>query len=729
MKQVKTLVWMLAEFLVSDELRIWLRLGAKPLAVCVALAGALWLGVWLMPHTAHAETNTLACPVGMEDSGGLCYVPCKDGYIGISSTCWQKCKDGQVDDGAFCRTPGQVFAKASYGRTAGTPLVCAASQQSQGGLCYPRCIPGYYGVGPVCWQYCRAGYADHGASCYRSIFDFYFKASYGRGAGGAVSACPAGTEQSGSLCYPRCVAGYSGAGPVCYQICPAGTKDDGALCRKDAVTVAKDSFGRGVGQVLNSVPEAHDETVRTPKDTPVHLNFPIDDLNDMITAVIYLQNPAHGEIGENIYTPAPGFEGVDSILWKVTDGKNESNVAIATILVGSVGTNSAPVAIDRTVAVVEDTPITITVSCTDAENDLLLYQLLEKPLHGEYRWLPPNQVVYTPSLSFAGTDQFTFRSYDGRDVSNVSVVTLQVAPVNDAPVAFSQTITMTRNSNSGTLLQAIDPEGDEITYTVVTSPTHGELTGAVPNLLYVPAKDFVGTDGLVFRASDGHGAAQEAAITINVIPQNSAPAVQSQVLTTTEETALTIDLQADDADEDDLVFTLVVSPTHGSLAGDGAAWVYTPEAGFLGEDGFTFLTDDGQLTTDGSVTIQVVLGPAEANVMGFVYNDANRNGQPDAGETGAGGLRVKLVPVPSANATAMGSQAGDLEVRTNAAGAWRIERVPLGQYTLEISSASGVTLAEPYTAPLQVDTRGFVAGPIAGVTVTQRSVYLPGLAK
>lgn len=733
MRQIGTLLWMVAEFLVSEELRIWLRFGAKPLAVCAAMVGALWLGVWLMPHTAHAETNTLACPVGTEDSGGLCYVPCKAGYVGISSTCWEKCKDGQVDDGAFCRTPGQVFAKASYGRTAGTPLVCAANQESQGGLCYPRCIPGYYGVGPICWQYCRGGYADHGASCYRNFFDWYFKASYGRGAGGALSACPAGTERNGSLCYPHCIAGYSGAGPVCYQVCPADYKDDGAVCRKDVVSVPKDSYGRGAGLVLNDVPQAEDETVRTPKDTPAHLAYSFSDLNNDPTQLIIIQEPEHGTESNNTYTPVPGFEGVDSILWKVTDGKNESTVAITTILVGSVGANSAPVAIDRTVQVDEDTPIIITINCTDAENDPLLYQLLQKPQHGEYRWLPPNQVVYTPTLNFVGTDQLTFRSYDGRDVSNVSAVTLQVAAVNDAPLALPQTITTTRNSNAGILLQAVDPEVDGITYTVVTSPTHGELSGAAPDLLYIPAKEFVGTDGLVFEASDAQGAALQAAVTINVLAQNSAPTALSQVLTTTEETALTIDLQADDLDGDDLVFTLVTSPTHGSLAGDGAAWVYTPEAGFAGEDGFAFRASDGQLDTDGSVTIQVVPGPAEANVAGFVYDDANRNGQPDAGESGAGGVRVTLTPVLAANAMPLDRlaaiSAGGLQVKTDASGTWRIESVPLGQYTLEITSASGVTLAGPYMSPLEVGKRGFVAGPIAGVTVTQRSVYLPRLAK
>lgn len=69
----------------------------------------------------------------------------------------------------------------------------------------------------------------------------------------------------------------------------------------------------------------------------------------------------------------------------------------------------APVALDRTLTVTEETPITLDVLCTDSDNDDVFYQLLEKPKHGAYEWIPPNTVIYTPTVDFVGTDSFTFR--------------------------------------------------------------------------------------------------------------------------------------------------------------------------------------------------------------------------------------------------------------------------------------------------------------------------------
>jgi len=147
------------------------------------------------------------CPQGMQEDAGLCYVPCKDGYSGVGPVCWQNCPPGYVDTGAFCQpesvwgdnsacppadkcgliykssqgcvkcpagmdadgcicsTPGSLFAKDSYGRGVGTPLVCAPNLEYDAGLCYPPCAPDANGVGPVCWSQCQQGNFTCGAIC------------------------------------------------------------------------------------------------------------------------------------------------------------------------------------------------------------------------------------------------------------------------------------------------------------------------------------------------------------------------------------------------------------------------------------------------------------------------------------------------------------------------------------------------------------------------------------
>ncbi len=728
MKRIGYWGWLFVEFLLSQECRIWLRLALKPVAVLATLAVFLWLGAWfdtqIAGHLAYAESTevqTLACPTNLEQSGALCYPKCEDGFYGDGPICVKRCPAGYTDDIAFCRKDAHIFAKASYGRGGGSPLTCAANQEGQGGLCYPRCIASHYGAGPVCWQRCPAGYVDDGAFCRRPFpLHIFAKNSYGRGAGGPVSACAPGMERNGALCYPKCAAGFYGAGPVCFRFCPSGYKDDGALCRKDVIVIAKETYGRGAGVVMNTVPEALDATFRTAKNTPVNLSFEHNDFDDdqsLPTTIV--QQPSHGRYDGERYIPNLDFEGEDRILWKVNDGKNDSNVAILTILVGNVGANVAPVAVDRAVTVTEDTPITLTVTCTDGDNDDLFYQLLTPPQQGAYQWLPPNTVIYTPTVDFVGSDAFTFRSHDGQDFSNVSTITLTVAAVNDAPVALAQTISTTRNSNAAVTLAGTDVESDTISYTLVTSPTHGSLSGEIPNLLYTPQPNFVGEDSFQFRASDPQDAATVATINITVLPTNIAPVAENLILSTTQESAVAVNLTASDADGDGLTYRIVSTPTNGTLSGEGADWIYTPNANFTGVESFTFTANDGQVDAPvATVTITVVAGPNEASVGGLVFEDRNGNGQPDGDDLGVAGLLVTLTP-------ATGRVELALSTTTETGGGWRIDNVPFGQYTVKVTAGNGVQIEQPVETRLTVGQRGLQQMQPGAVKVTGRALYLP----
>ena len=231
-----------------------------------------------------------ACPNDGEYDAGLCYKPCRAGYHGLGPMCWKNCPPDMLDDGATCRAPIHTIVKKSQGRGVGTPMGCAANEELNGALCYPRCNTGYKGVGPVCWQSCRDGYHDDGATCRKDahIFgsdnskcpwydkcglvtakgcskcpadyhndgctcrrnvDIYAKKSYGRGVGSVLHTCDANEDKSGALCYPKCPAGYSSVGPVCWEKCPTDHRDDGAFCTKGGQITASPGYGRGVGTI------------------------------------------------------------------------------------------------------------------------------------------------------------------------------------------------------------------------------------------------------------------------------------------------------------------------------------------------------------------------------------------------------------------------------------------------------------------------------------------------
>ncbi|MFL6158049.1 MAG: Ig-like domain-containing protein, partial [Marmoricola sp.] len=87
---------------------------------------------------------------------------------------------------------------------------------------------------------------------------------------------------------------------------------------------------------------------------------------------------------------------------------------------------------------------------------------------------------------------------------------------NAAPVAADSTRTVPGGQSSGLVLSASDPDGDALTYDVVTAPAHGSLAGTAPDLTYTPAAGYTGPDSLAYSVSDGNGGSTSATVAITV---------------------------------------------------------------------------------------------------------------------------------------------------------------------------------------------------------------------
>jgi polygalacturonase len=155
----------------------------------------------------------------------------------------------------------------------------------------------------------------------------------------------------------------------------------------------------------------------------------------------------------------------------------------------------APVANGQSVKVSYNTPASITLSATG--NGTLTYSVVAAPAHGTLSGIAPN-LIYTPNSSYAGTDSFTFKANNGTD-SNVATVNITVA--NAAPVANSQSVTVTYNTAKQISLSVIG--SGTLTYSVVVGPSHGTLSGTAPNLTYTPVSGYAGTDSFTFKANNG----------------------------------------------------------------------------------------------------------------------------------------------------------------------------------------------------------------------------------
>lgn len=89
------------------------------------------------------------------------------------------------------------------------------------------------------------------------------------------------------------------------------------------------------------------------------------------------------------------------------------------------------------------------------------------------------------------------------------------------PVASSQTFATRRKMPVNISLNALSPSGHALTYTLVSGPVHGSLSGTFPNLTYTPEANYVGNDSLAFEANDGTGKSNKASVRIAVQPRST----------------------------------------------------------------------------------------------------------------------------------------------------------------------------------------------------------------
>ncbi|MES2707799.1 MAG: lamin tail domain-containing protein [Verrucomicrobiota bacterium] len=151
----------------------------------------------------------------------------------------------------------------------------------------------------------------------------------------------------------------------------------------------------------------------------------------------------------------------------------------------------------------------------------LTYAISRPPAHGQLTGTPPN-VTYRPDPGYLGLDNFAFTATDGSTVSSPGGVSITVTP--DVPAAADAGVSTGFNQPAVITLSATDPDGEVLTYSIVTQPVSGTLSGAGGTWTYTPNAGFSGADSFTFKASDGTFSSNTATVRIAVNAAPSAPA-------------------------------------------------------------------------------------------------------------------------------------------------------------------------------------------------------------
>ena len=365
---------------------------------------------------------------------------------------------------------------------------------------------------------------------------------------------------------------------------------------------------------INDAPVVSAASETTDEDVPVSGTLSGSDVDgDAITYALVGAGSANGGTvtvatgGAFTYTPAADFHGTDTFEVIANDGVADSAGVTITVTVAPI--NDAPVASDLSVQGTEGSGATGSVAATDADGDALTHTVVSQPTQGTLSLdASTGMFTYTPTdADFNGSDTFTFVANDGQVDSNTATVTIDIAAVNDDPVAIDTSITIDEDTVGTGSVSGTDTDGDTLEYLLGQDPSNGSaVVERDGSFTYTPDPDFHGTDVFTFRVSDGQTFG-EGTVTVTVTPVEDAPIF----IAPTPEGAVggvagmevRFEVAASDADGDDVVLSVQNLPERATFTGDVFTW--TPTESDMGDTMLVLSATDGttEITRDLTVTV------------------------------------------------------------------------------------------------------------------------------
>ena len=350
---------------------------------------------------------------------------------------------------------------------------------------------------------------------------------------------------------------------------------------------------------------------------------------------------AHGSVAMNpdgsfVYTPEADFYGRDSFTYTIDNGQGATATATVTMTVNSV--NDLPVATPNVATTTEDTPVVLNAAdllagAYDPEGDSLSLHGVGNATHGTALIDADGNIVFTPEANFSGEASFEYSVSDGNGGLASSVVTVSVTAVNDAPVAADDAFSVGEDaalllSTADLLGNDGDPDGDALSVVSVQNAVNGSVgVEADGRIRFTPDADFHGTAGFDYTITDGSGLVSTAHADVTVAAVNDLPLAGADMFVAQEDSALVIrpaQLLGNDSDIDGDILQVhsVSDASHGSVMIDGAGnVVFTAEANFYGEAGFSYTIDDGNGGYATATAVVNVLGVNDAPVaVGEQFN-------------------------------------------------------------------------------------------------------------
>jgi len=278
-----------------------------------------------------------------------------------------------------------------------------------------------------------------------------------------------------------------------------------------------------------------------------------------------------------------------------------------------------------------------------------------------FDWYVPG-TKHTPFIAFNGlSDTFSEGVVGGGGGGGTPP-----PPINHAPTITSTPITTTTLGVEYTYdVDATDPDGDILTFSLITKPTDMTIDPSTGLIRWIPTlRD---TYPVVVEVSDG-SLTDTQSFTISVVDQP--PVIISTPITTAKVgVEYSYDVDAVDPDGDTIYYYLVVSPTGMNIDENTGLISWTPTAAHIGDNAVVVEVSDLELSVTQGFTIVI-----PGSLCGTVIS-----------EPGGPPVEGSLVEVKDSNGTTIGT------TTTDAQGRFGIANLDDGTYDIIVTQSGRAT--------------------------------------
>jgi hypothetical protein len=456
--------------------------------------------------------------------------------------------------------------------------------------------------------------------------------------------------------------------------------DPGLIDITEAIPVLACSAAGG-GGTLNSPPVAVNDVQTATAGTPLTISVLGNDSDPngdtiAVTSVGVVTPAGAGSASITpdstgiIFTAAAGFTGDATFTYTIIDAPGATASASVTVTVTAAAPlNDPPVAGNDLGSTNEDTPVTLSVLANDTDTNpvdaanltvISVTQGANGTVAINNLGAVNNTVSYTPNANFNGNDSFSYTVSDPVGGTATATVTITVAPVNDLPVAANDSGSTAQATavTLSVLVNDTDADGNALTVTAAGPSADGTVAFTANSVTFTPAAAFSGTTTFPYTISDGNGGTATGSVTVSVNVVNTPPVAVNDTATTSQLTAATIPVLANDTDANGnpLTVTAAGPSANGTVTFNATSVTFTPNPTFAGVASFPYTISDGN---GGTATATVSVTVTAVNTAPVAVNDTATTNQLTAiniavlaNDTDANGNPLTVTAAgPSANGT------------------------------------------------------------------------------